>query len=669
MNKPEKNSGKNFKNILSVIAGLLCFWLSVYNIHYQIGEVSINIPWSLIFPVLVSLAYGRKAAIITSLSGAALYQFLLWPSNGYANFLNIFIFTTFYFIVGYLSEYTNRKRINKKVALKVVIFSFGYAFLFFLTFRYLFNVFLSFNPPVWAKSSISHMSVNVLHSIVAKNLINYALIILFSDTLLKIPAIRKLFSLPVDETMKRNTWILITSVSGAFLIWFVFYLLDNLLSENNRLIKDYLSLSFMVIMWSSGFAAWILIRFSESRARAKNELKASREYLESVIKNVPSVVFRCLNDSERTMKLVSNQISRITGYDVDDFIDNSKRKFADLIHQDDREFIIDSIKQQLGEKGRFEIETRIVDKFEILHWIIAKGILQGDITDETCFIDGAILDITEKKNTEKELQKYKDHLERLVEERTSQLENTLNELKQTQTQLIQSEKMASLGVLTAGVAHEINNPLNFIQTGLYALEKNFNHKQNPEDLLKTAEFLISGMKKGVTRAADIVKTLNTFGKDSDSEKTTCNIHEIINSSLLILNHKLVDKCSINKNFTNKQFEFIGNQDSLHQVFINLIMNSIQAIKAKGVINISTILDENKELLKIVIVDNGEGIKGENLPKIFDPFFTTKAPGKGVGIGLSIVYKIIKEHKGTIAYESEPSRGTTVAIEFPVKLLP
>jgi PAS domain S-box-containing protein len=668
VNTTKKSENTNFKYLLAVISGLLCFFLSPFSVHYQIGKVSIDMPWSLVFPIILSLAYGRKAAIVSALSGAAFYQFLLWPNNGYANIINFIIFTTFYFTVGYLSEYAKQNRKSKQILIRTAVFSLGYATIFYLTFRYLFNIFLDFNPPFWAKYCINQMSVSVLHSIIAKTLINYVLIILFSDTLLKLPEVRKLFRLNTDNTMRRNSPIFIAAISIAIMIWGIFYSLDTLLSSNEQATKDYLLLSFMVIMWSSAFSAWSLIRLSESRLKAQNELKDNREYLESIIKNVPSIVFRCLNDSARTIKLVSNQISRITGYEVTDFINNSKLRFPDLIHPEDKEFIINSIRQQLKENQKFEIETRIIDKFEGVHWIIAKGRLQGDFNDESCFIDGAILDITEKKKTEKELKKYKDHLERLVEERTEQLENTLNELKHAQTQLIQSEKMASLGVLTAGVAHEINNPLNYIQASLFAIEENLKYKQDQDNLNANLGTLISTMKTGVNKATNIVKALNNFSHKGNQRKSICDLNNIINNCLLLLNHELKNKCFVNKDFTNKSFILTANEDGLHQVFTNLIMNSIQAIKAKGVIHMSTSLDENKSLLKIIVVDNGEGISKENLPKIFDPFFTTKAPGEGVGIGLSIVYKIIKDHKGTINYESEPGKGTTVTITLPVKLL-
>ncbi len=299
------------------------------------------------------------------------------------------------------------------------------------------------------------------------------------------------------------------------------------------------------------------------------------------------------------------------------------------------------------------------------------------------------------RTTENELENHRKNLQKLVIERTEELDTaiealktsneklysknviinhqnkelkeTLQHLTQAQAQLVQSEKMASLGLLTAGVAHEINNPLNYIQASLFAIEENINYKQEQETLQKNLHTLLAAMKMGVKKVSSIVKALNAFSRNKKLIKDTCNIHEIIDNCLVLLEHELRNKCAITKNFTDSPFTLYGNEDNLHQVFTNLIMNSTQSIKSNGEISISTFIEKEKDQLAVAITDNGEGISKENLPKIFDPFFTTKDPGKGVGIGLSIVYKIIEDHDGSINYKSEPELGTEVTVLLPVKL--
>ena len=141
----------------------------------------------------------------------------------------------------------------------------------------------------------------------------------------------------------------------------------------------------------------------------------------------------------------------------------------------------------------------------------------------------------------------------------------------------------------------------------------------------------------------------------------------IENSLLILNHEIKNKVLVNKEFSKEAFIFEGNEEGLHQVFINVLMNAVQAIDNTGGITVRTCL-VNKENLELRVIDNGQGINPEDMSKVFDPFFTTKAPGEGVGLGLSIVYRIVKEHKGSIVYNSTPQKGTEVIINLPIKRL-
>lgn len=245
----------------------------------------------------------------------------------------------------------------------------------------------------------------------------------------------------------------------------------------------------------------------------------------------------------------------------------------------------------------------------------------------------------------------------------SELKNNISELTATQEQLIQTEKMASLGILTAGVAHEINNPLNFIMGAYEGLKIHHDeaacciHQEHVGTLLKN-------LKTGVDKASTIVNGLRQFSRDNNVYNEECNVSTIIDNCLTMLNNQLKDRITIEKNYNDNNIITEGNVGKLHQVFINILSNAADAIKDHGEIRISTLKKYNS--LVIEIADNGEGISKENLKKIADPFFTTKAPGKGTGLGLSITYKIIQEHKGTIKFESELGKGTLVRVSLPIR---
>lgn len=252
-----------------------------------------------------------------------------------------------------------------------------------------------------------------------------------------------------------------------------------------------------------------------------------------------------------------------------------------------------------------------------------------------------------------------------VYQRTEELEKKNQEIakmsiekQDAQEKMWQSEKMAALGVLTAGVAHEINNPVGFIKTGLEIFKKEI--AKNKIDF-KLINQLIEHMDLGTTRITSIVKSLNSFSWDDKKKMTLCEIHSIMNDCLTILNHEIKGRIEIEKKFQHKKMVTMGNSSQLYQIFTNLLSNSIQAIEGAGRILIESKYEN--DMIRITIDDTGSGIAEKYQKKIFDPFFTTKETGVGTGLGLSIVYKIVEDHKGSINFESKPGNGTRAIIRL------
>jgi signal transduction histidine kinase len=242
-----------------------------------------------------------------------------------------------------------------------------------------------------------------------------------------------------------------------------------------------------------------------------------------------------------------------------------------------------------------------------------------------------------------------------------ELETTLNSLRVAQNQLIQSEKMASLGILSAGIAHEVNNPLNFIKGGFVGMEE-YIMENLPEHSENISPFL-EAINTGVDRAVDIVNSLGAYSRKDELVKSNCSTHAIIDNCLVMLNNRLKHRVEIKKQYCNGNFKIVGNEGKLHQAFLNVLSNAEQAIEKQGIITIKTEVDTN--FFITYISDTGCGIDKYNLKKILEPFFTTKEPGKGTGLGLSITHKIILEHDGTLVYESELGKGTTAIIKLPL----
>ena len=328
------------------------------------------------------------------------------------------------------------------------------------------------------------------------------------------------------------------------------------------------------------------------------------------------------------------------------------------------------------------------------------------IQDYRAMRDKALEEIQEQVRAKKalrvakgQLKKYSLNLEKMVEERTKELNETLSNLQKTQAQLLQSEKMASIGQLAAGVAHEINNPTGFVSSNLGSLSDYQNdmfalireYRKLTADLKKptASQETISGnldrieglekevdidfilddipnlikeSQEGAERIKKIVIDLKDFAHPGEQKLQYADINRNLDSTLNVVWNELKYKATVTKDYGDLP-EVQCYPHQLNQVFMNLLVNAAQAIEKKGEISIMTrALDGQVE---INISDTGSGIPKENLSRIFDPFFTTKEVGKGTGLGLNVAYNIIQKHKGTIDLESEVGKGTTFSIRIPV----
>ncbi len=249
--------------------------------------------------------------------------------------------------------------------------------------------------------------------------------------------------------------------------------------------------------------------------------------------------------------------------------------------------------------------------------------------------------------------------EQILQQKDS-LEETLYELRQTQKQLIQSEKMASVGVLAAGIGHEINNPLNYIKGGMDFLSKNQDDGTNSEDY----ETYLKLIDEGIERISTIVRNLGQFSRNDTALKEECDLEEIMENCLTILNEKFSDRITITRNYTADSHMVFGNFSSLYRVFLNLLTNAEQAIESVGEITISTFREV--ESLTVKISDTGYGIPKKDLERVTDLFYTTKHVGVAKGLGLSIAYSIVKDHGGYLDVESTRGKGTTAIVRLPIK---
>jgi signal transduction histidine kinase len=258
-------------------------------------------------------------------------------------------------------------------------------------------------------------------------------------------------------------------------------------------------------------------------------------------------------------------------------------------------------------------------------------------------------------------------LENEVQQRNRQLERALLELKEAQSQLIHSEKMASVGMLSAGLVHEVNNPLNAaissIRTLGASLERLQTGESTPQELsgklVRASQRALNGLK----RCEEIITGLRQFSRKDVEGKKQEDIHQGLDSTLRLLPEEMERKAVIHRDY-RFQGKVHCNLGQMNQVFMNLLTNALQSLNGTGEIWVRT--EQVGEQILITIEDSGEGISPEVLPRIFEPFFTTKDVGQGTGLGLSISHKVIEEHGGRIQVESVLGSGTRFSIHLPLK---
>ncbi|WP_114752421.1 7TM diverse intracellular signaling domain-containing protein [Pleomorphovibrio marinus] len=300
------------------------------------------------------------------------------------------------------------------------------------------------------------------------------------------------------------------------------------------------------------------------------------------------------------------------------------------------------------------------------------------------------------KENERLIKEQNIYLEEMVKSRTMELEHTLQNLKDTQTQLVNQEKMASLGQLTAGIAHEINNPINFVSSNISPLKRDIKDilelmdlykEKGDEDfseqsksevneleeeleidyLITEIDQLLAGMEDGAKRTVEIVRGLKLFSRIDEQDVKEVDIHDGLDSTLILLNNSMAGRVKVIKEYGQlPMVECLAGK--INQVFMNIIGNAVHAMLDHPIENREPELTISTKVkgddIFIEIKDNGPGMPEHIREKIFEPFFTTKPVGKGTGLGLSIVYTIIENHQGTITVESETNVGTSFIIKLP-----
>lgn len=404
-----------------------------------------------------------------------------------------------------------------------------------------------------------------------------------------------------------------------------------------------------------------LERLEISREKLQDILRDSEQSYKRLVQYLTDYIYTVfIENGEAVYTYHGPGCQAVTGYSSKDYLDNPGLWF-EMVYEDDQEVVRAlTQKAQNGEEVA-PFEHRIRHRDSSVRWIKNTIVLHKDESGRVVSYDGLINDITELKHID-------------------------NEKRRQQQQLIQADKMASLGVLVAGVAHEVNNPNNFILLNAQFLSdawKNIRpildeyYEQNGEFHLASIPFTesrqsitesLAGIIDGAVRIKKIVNSLKAFSrKDKGDLNQNIDLNAVVKSAVLLSNNLIHKSTYYFSTYLAENLPVIhGNRQQLEQVLINLLTNACHAVDdPEKSISVSTWFDEIEEKVVIEVRDEGVGIDPKNRNHVFDPFFTTKLDQEGTGLGLSISYQIIKDHNGAILFDSEPGHGTTVSLRLPV----
>ena len=424
--------------------------------------------------------------------------------------------------------------------------------------------------------------------------------------------------------------------------------------------------------------------------QAAAELAFEQNLLRTLVDNIPFRIYA--KDRDSRFLFGNNRMARLAGIEAP----------PQLIGKTDFDFFPSELaakyfadEKQVMDSGQslFDYEELVEDQDTgELGWTVTTKVLLRDEQGAVNGIVGIGYDVTQRKQMEARLRERTEALEvanaRLEAEKEQQ-RILIRKLSDMQGQLLQSEKMASIGLLAAGVAHEINNPLAFISANFGVLERDardilrlINAFEGVEGLLPgdarapvafmkqdiglddirmDLDDLFSESRDGLQRVKHIVQNLKDFSRPGGTQKEMADLEQGLDSTLNVAWNEIKYKADVVKEYAGVP-ELYCLPSQINQVFLNLLINAAHAIEGKGTIMVRTGYDD--KVVWVEIEDNGSGIAPAHLEHIFEPFFTTKPVGKGTGLGLSIVYGIVQSHQGTIDVKSVVGRGTTFRVTLP-----
>ncbi|MBA3612521.1 MAG: PAS domain S-box protein [Nitrospirales bacterium] len=361
------------------------------------------------------------------------------------------------------------------------------------------------------------------------------------------------------------------------------------------------------------------------RVATEVELQESQRTLSTLLTNLPGMVYRCENDRDWTMEFISPSCQILTGFSPDQFVETRKVSYGrQVMLQEDRQRVWQDRQEALKDRKPFQFTYRIRTSDGTIKWVWEQGCGIFSETGVVVGIEGYVVDITQQRALEEQLRK--------------------------------TERLAELGTLASGMAHEIGTPMNVILGRAELLMR----KAPDEPTRRGLETIVNQ----VERITKIMNQLLSFARKRPAERQGVNLEVVMIDVLDVLQERFGKQhIQVIKTVSPHLPKVLADPDHMNQVFLNLILNACQAMSDGGTLSLT--LHPTDDTVELTVQDTGSGIPQEQLSKIFDPFFSTKAVGEGTGLGLTVVHGILQEHQGAIRVTSVPGQGTTFIVSLPI----
>lgn len=369
----------------------------------------------------------------------------------------------------------------------------------------------------------------------------------------------------------------------------------------------------------------VILRDVTERLKAEQALQETQRTLSTLMSNLPGMVYRCQNDANWTMEFVSAGCRNLTGYAPEELLGNRKVSYGrDLIIPEDQERVWAEVQAANKERKPYQLCYTLKTADGSKKWVWEQGCGVFSPEGTVAALEGYVLDVTQEKILEEQLRK--------------------------------TERLAELGTLSSGMAHEIGTPMNVILGRAEWLMR----KTTDETAKRGLETIVTQ----VERITKIMNQLLSFARKRPVERRLMDLGTVI-KDILDVTQERIKKQQIQTeiNVAPGLPQVFADPDQMSQVLLNLVLNAFQAMPDGGSLRID--LHPRGKQVELTIADSGIGIPNEHVSRLFDPFFTTKAVGEGTGLGLTVVHGIIQEHQGSITVESEPGRGSTFHIFLPI----